>query len=121
MFDNIKPLLVDTVDIERADVDINTATIRDRRVAKYDVVAAGVATWLEPGSTNYVNNAQLGQRPTQTRTAYFVGNTNVREGDRLKDLKTGKYWLVKDVADYSNQGMHIVCQVIEMAYAMGQA
>jgi hypothetical protein len=121
VFDNIRPYLVDSVDIERADVQINTSTIKDRRVAKYDVIASAVPTWLEPGATQYIYGDQLGQTPVRSSTAYFIGGTDVREGDRLKDLKTGKYHLVKDVADYTNQGMHVVCQVVEKAYAMGQA
>lgn len=120
MKDNINFLLVHTCDIERADVDIDTSLIRDRRIAKWDVIAANARCWFDPTSTSYIFNDQLGQQPIKTFTVYFVGDTDVREGDRLKRTVNGAtvYSLVRQVQDYSDQGMHVVCQVEEKRYAM---
>jgi hypothetical protein len=119
MYDNIRAFLVDSCDIQRADVRIDATTIKDRRVAKYDTVSAGVKCWFEPGSTSYDYGDLVGQQPVESFTVYFVGKTDVRAGDRLKNLKNLKYYIVKGIQDYSSQGMHITCQTTEMSYAMG--
>lgn len=120
MLDNIRFLLVHTCDVQRPDTDVNISVIRDRHVAKYDTVASAAACWFDPTSVNYVFNDQLGQVPIKSFTVYFVGGTNIREGDRLKKTVSGTttYYLVKQVQDYSDQGMHIVTQVEEKKYAM---
>lgn len=120
MFDNIRALLVDVCDIQRADVDVDATVIRDRRVAKYDDVLTSVACWFDPGSVNYVYNDQLGQVAIKSFTVYFAGQTDLREGDRLKRTVNSVvvYYLVEEVQDYTSQGMHMVARVKEKKYAM---
>ena len=119
MFDNIRSLLVDSCDIQRAQVTIDKATIQDRRVAQFQTIASGVSCWFEPGMTDYQYNKQLGQLPIRRATVHFTGGTNVKEGDRLKNLKDNTIWLVIDVMDYTSQGFAMYCPVHQINPAMG--
>jgi hypothetical protein len=106
----------DSCDIQRADVDVDISTIRDRRVAKYDTVSSSVKCFFEPGPVVYNFDNRLGQVPVKTFQVYFSGGVDVREGDRL--LKSSLYYLVKSVQDYSSQGFGIICLVDHKIYAM---
>lgn len=116
MKNNWRALMVHTCDIQRAEVAVNTSTIRDRRVAKYDTVASSVPCWFEPTGTSYNYGDALGQQAIKSFSVYFNGGTNVVEGDRLK--KGSDYYLVKGVRDNSDQGFGVVCDVEKKQYAM---
>lgn len=118
MKNNHRRLLIHTCDIQRADVDVNTSTIRDRRVAKYDTVKSSAPCWFEPQGTQYQFNDQLGQIVVKSFTVHFLGGENVVEGDRLK--KDSTYYLVRSVDDNTAQGFHIRATVEQKNYAMGQ-
>ena len=113
---NWNVLMTDTCNIERADVDIDTQTIRDRRVARYDTLSSSVKCFFEPAGVNYVFDDRLGQTPIKTFNVYFPGGVTVAEGDRL--LRSGSYYLVRSVQDYSSQGFGIVCSVELKNFAM---
>jgi len=119
MFDNIRAMLVDTCDIQRPSVAIDKATIQDRRVPQYTTVGSSVQCWFEPSATEYKFNQQVGQVPVRRSTVYFAGQTDLKEGDRLKNLKEGTYWLVEDVMDYTSQGFHMYAMVRLHNVAMG--
>jgi hypothetical protein len=119
MFDNIRSLLVDSCDVQRAQVAVDKAPIQDRRVSQYNTVLSGVACWFEPGTTDYQYNKQLGQVPIRRATVHFTGGLDIREGDRLKKLDDGSIWLISDVMDYSSQGFAMFCQVRQHNPAMG--
>jgi hypothetical protein len=119
MYDNIRAMLVDLCDIQRSQVAIDKATIQDRRVAKYDTVLSGVSCWFEASTTEYKFNNQLGQFPVMRSTVYFNGGTDIKEGDRLKNLKDNSMWLVEDVMDYTSQGFHLYVMVRRHNPSMG--
>jgi hypothetical protein len=119
MLDNIRSMLVDTCDVERAQVAVDKPTIQDRRVSQYATILAGVACWFEPGTTDYQYNKQLGQFPVRRATVHFSGGLDIREGDRLKKLDDGTFWLVTDVMDYTSQGFHLYAPVRQHNPSMG--
>jgi hypothetical protein len=114
--DAIRFLLKHICDIQRPDVQVNTSTIRDRRVAKYDDIATSVPCWFEPGGVSYNSSDQFGQVPIKNFAVHFRKGVDVKEGDRL--LKGSIYYLVQQVVDNSDQGFHVTCQVVEKKYAM---
>jgi len=108
-------LLPQIYSVQRPDIQVNTSTTRDRRIAKYDTIASSVRCWFEQNNTSYNNSDQLGQVPVRNFTVHFLPEANVTEGDRL--LKDGVYYLVEGVIDNSKQGFHKVAQVTEKKYA----
>lgn len=113
---NWNQLMSDVCDIERPDVDIDTTTIRDRRVTEYDVVASSQRCYFEAGAVGYNYDDRLGQIAVKTFTVFFQGRVDVQEGDRL--LKSSTYYLVRSVQDYSSQGFGVVCIVEKKNYPM---
>lgn len=116
MFNNHVSFLVDTCDIERADIDVDTLTIRDRRVAKWDAIATSQKCWFEPNGTSFLHDSLMGQTAVKNFTVYFLGGVSVREGDRLK--KGSVYYQVQEVQDYTSQKLHVLARVTQKNYVM---
>ena len=118
MSQEVRSSLIHTCDIQRPDIQVDTGTTRDRRIAKYDDVSTSVPCWFEPTGTEYNFNEQLGQIAIKSFNIHFLSGQDIKAGDRLK--KSTTYYLVQDVTDNTDQEFHIVAVVVQKEYAAGQ-
>lgn len=101
--------------VERAEVDIATSTIRDVRITSYQTVAENVGCWFESLGEALIEDDRLGRVNVARFNVWMPPTTDVHAGDRLK--KGTEYFLVEEMRDYSEEGFHKVLMVRKMPFA----
>ncbi len=101
--------------VERASLDIPTATIRDIRLVQWTTIATDVSCWFESLGESTVENEQLGRVPVAMFNVWLPPDTDVHATDRLK--KGTEYFIVDEVRDFSEEGFHKVAVVRRQPFA----